>query len=83
MVLTKICKHQNPIKFLTNSIESSLCDYSDVYILVTVNIAVKNANNADLAAPAKVGFKNEADCINIALPMYNLIEYSDNYFDIS
>ena len=26
------------IKFLTNSIESSLCDYSDGYILVTGNI---------------------------------------------
>ena len=29
------------IKFLTRSIESSLCDYSDAYILVTGNIAVK------------------------------------------
>ena len=25
--------HKNPIKFLTKSIESSLCDYSDAYIL--------------------------------------------------
>ena len=24
--------HHNPIKFLTKSIESSLCDYSDGYI---------------------------------------------------
>ena len=32
--------HHDPIKFLTNSIESSLCDYSDAYILVTENIAV-------------------------------------------
>ena len=30
----------NPIKFLTKSIESSLCDYSDAYILVTGNITV-------------------------------------------
>ena len=29
----------NPIKFLTDSLESSLCDYSDAYILVTGNIA--------------------------------------------
>ena len=28
------------IKFLTRSIESSLCDYSDAYILVTENISV-------------------------------------------
>ena len=27
--------HQNPIRLLTNSLESSLCDYSDAYILVT------------------------------------------------
>ena len=33
--------HKNPIKFLTQSIESSLCDYSDAYILVTEDIAVK------------------------------------------
>ena len=32
--------HLNPIKFLTKSIESSLCDYSDAYILVTGNITV-------------------------------------------
>ena len=30
--------YENPIKFLTKLIESSLCDYSDVYILVTGNI---------------------------------------------
>ena len=33
-------KHEQ-INFLTRSIESSLCDYSDAYILVTGNIAVK------------------------------------------
>ena len=35
--------HENPIKFLTNSLESSICDYSDAYILVTGNIAVVGA----------------------------------------
>ena len=30
----------NEIKFLTSSLESSLCDYSDAYILVTGNINV-------------------------------------------
>ena len=29
---------KNLINFLTNSLESSLCDYSDAYILVTGNI---------------------------------------------
>ena len=83
------------IKFLTRSIESSLCDYSDAYILVTGNITVAGGN-----ANTKVAFKNCApfkECrteinetfvdktkhINIAMPMYNLIEYSDNYSDTS
>ena len=35
-----VYSHENPIKFLTSSLESSLCDYSDAYILVTGNITV-------------------------------------------
>ena len=38
--------HKNPIKFLTKSIESSLCDYSDAYILVTENITTTSNNAA-------------------------------------
>ena len=45
--------HENPIKFLTNSLESSLCDYSGAYVLVTGNIAVEGGNN-----DTKVAFKN-------------------------
>ena len=33
--------HYNPIKFSTGSLESSLCEYSDAYILVTGDTAVK------------------------------------------
>ena len=81
------------IKFLTRSIESSLCDYSDAYILVTGNINVTGGD-----ANTKVAFKNcapfrkcrteinetfvdDAQHINIAMPKYSLIEYSDNYSD--
>ena len=35
------------IKFLTRSVESSLCDYSDAYILVTGNVVVKKRNDTD------------------------------------
>ena len=36
--------HENPIKFLTSSLEPNLCDYSSAYILVTGNItATPNA----------------------------------------
>ena len=83
------------IKFKTSMLRSSLCDYSDAYILVKGNISVNNtaaayadANNAN----KKVIFKNCAsftNCINkinntqvdnaIVMPIYNLIEYGNNY----
>ena len=37
--------HHDPIKFLINSIESSLYDYSDAYILVTGGIAIAAAGD--------------------------------------
>ena len=48
-----VYSHEDEIKFLTSSLESSLCDYSDVYVLITGNIAVVGANNN-----TKVAFKN-------------------------
>ena len=87
--------HENPIKFVTNSIESSLWDYSDAYVLFTGNIAVAGVDDN-----TKVAFKNcapfrkcrtkinetfidEAKHFNIAMPMYNSIEYNDKYSDTS
>ena len=87
------------IRFKTVMLRSSLCDYSDAYILVKGNVTVNNtaadgaaANNTN----KKVIFKNcapftnciskinntqidNAEYIDIVMPMYNLIEYSDNY----
>ena len=37
----------DPIKLLAKSLESSFCDYSDAYILVSGNIMVKRRNAAD------------------------------------
>ena len=57
--------HHDPIKFLTKSIESSLCDYSDAYILVTGNITVTRTIAGDpvqrkqvLTEATQVVFKN-------------------------
>ena len=87
--------HENPIEFLTNSFESSVCDYLDAYVLVTGDIAVAGADdNTKVAFKNCVPFRkcrteinetfiNEADVINIAMPMYGFIEYSDNYSDTS
>ena len=87
-------KHGDTIKFETETIKSSLCDYSDAFNLVTGNIRVTANNNTDVAfkncAPfstctTKINdiFVDEANHIYIATPMYNLIEYSDNYSDMS
>ena len=50
--------HEDPIKFLTKSIESSLCDYSEACILVTGNITVTRTiagdPNADSAVKKRV-----------------------------
>ena len=91
------------IRFKTSMLRSSLCDYSDTYILVKGNISVNNpaadgaaANNTN----EKVIFKNcapftnciskinntqidNAEYIDIVMPMYNLIEYSDDYLKTS
>ena len=91
--------HNKQIKFKTSMLGSSLCDYSDTYILVKANITVKNTAGAGAAANntnKRVIFKNcspftnciskinniqidNAEYIDIVMPMYNLIEYNNNY----
>ena len=77
------------IKFLTSSIESSLCDYSDAYILVTGNNAATQVVFKNCAPFEKCRteinetFVDETDFINITMPMYKLFEYIDNYSDTS
>ena len=89
------------IKFKTTMSKSSLCDYSDAYILVKETIPIAGAGDDAAARQADerykgAAFKNYAPFINciseinnmqignakeidIVMPMYNLIEYSDNY----
>ena len=85
----------NEVKFLTSLLESSLCDYPDAYILVTGYINVTGGEaNTKLAfknytpfekcrTEVNETFADDAKHINIAIPMYNLIEYSNNYSDTS
>ena len=95
---TKKCyvidKQDGTIKFETETIKSSLCDYSDAFILVTGNIAIAAGNNTDVAFTNCAPFStcktvindvyfDETNYIYIAMPMYNLIEYCDNYSDTS
>ena len=86
-------------------LKSSLCDYSEAYILVKRKAAITGAGNNVPTRKAderdkRVAFKNCApfiNCINeinntkvdnakdidIVMPMYNLMEYSDNYVKTS
>ena len=87
------------IDFKTSLLRSSLCDYSDAYILVKGNIIVNNiATEGDAANHTNKNaifnnctpftdyivkmnntqIDNPKD-IDIVMPMYNLIEHSDNY----
>ena len=87
------------IGFKTSMLRSSICAYSDAYMLVKGNISVNNTGADGTAANntnKKVIFKNcapltnciskinktqidNADYIDIVMPMYNLIEHSHNY----
>ena len=42
-------KQGDTIKFETETIKSSLCNYSDAFILVTGNVTVNADNNKDAA----------------------------------
>ena len=87
-------KQGDTIKFEIETIKSSLCDYSDAFILVTGNTTVNAANDIDVVfiscepfstCKAEINgvFAGKANHIYIAMPMCNLIEYSDNYSDTS
>ena len=79
--------------------KSSLCDYSDAYILVNGTVVEVGADYVERAADRnnkKATFKNcapfsdsitkinntqvdNAKDLDVVMPMYNLIEYRDNY----
>ena len=90
------------IRFKTPMLRSSLCDYSDAYILVKGTITVTatgvndNANSIRDKRNRPLILKNsapfvscitringelieDADDLDIVMPMYNLLEYSKNY----
>ena len=82
------------IKFKTAMLKSSLCDYSAAYILVKggADAAAGQADERDKGVAFKncAPFTNctseinntqidNAKDIDIVMPTYNLIEYSDNY----
>ena len=84
-----------PIRFKTSMLRSDLCDYSDAYVWVKGKITVTNPNdnanfNKELTLKNNAPFISciskingelveNAEDLDIVIPMYNLLEYSKNY----
>ena len=84
-----------PIRFKTSMLRFNLCDYSDAYVWVKGTITVTNPNkNANfdrrltlknnapfVSCISKINGElvENAEDLNIVIPLYNLLEYSKNY----
>ena len=83
------------IKYDTRVLKPNLCDYAEAYILIDGTIRATDAVNAtrlalkNCAPLTKCNLEindehvDTAENLDIVMPMYNLIEYSDNYQDSS
>ena len=83
------------IKYDTRVLKPNSCDYAEAYILVDGTIRVTgDDSNTRLALKNCAPFTkcnleindehiDTAENLDIVMPMYNLIEYSDNYQDSS
>ena len=77
-------------------LRSDICDYSDAYVIMKRRISVRETNdpntiNKKLTFKNNVPFRSciskinntfveNAEDLDIAMSMYNLLEYNDNYF---
>ena len=83
------------INYDTRVLKPNLCDYAEAYILVDGTIRATNAVNAtrlalnNCAPLTKCNLEindehvDTAENLDTVMPMYNLIEYSENYQDSS
>ena len=83
------------IKYDIRVLKPNLCDYAEAYILIvgTIRAAAANANtrlalkNCTPFTKCNLEINDEhvdtVENLDITMPMYNLIEYSDNYQDSS
>ena len=82
------------IRIKTSMLRSDLCDYSDAYIVVKGTITVTDPDNAkrnkSVAFKNNAPFINciskingvkidNAEDLDVVMPMYHLLEYSKNY----
>ena len=83
------------IRIKTSMLRSDLCDFSDAYIVVEGDITLEgdndaNKKNKNLAFKNNAPFINcllkingvkidNAEDLDVVIPIYNLLEYSENY----
>ena len=88
-------KTSKPIWFKTSMLRSGLCNYSDAYVWVKGKITVTNENdnanfNKELTLKSNASFISciskingelveNAEDLDIVIPMYNLLEHRKNY----
>ena len=88
-------KPNKQIRFKTSMLQSDLCDYSEAYIAIKRKITVTETNNRDrkngplafknnapfISCISKINnvLIENAEDLDIVMPMYNLMEYSKNY----
>ena len=93
--LSNTYNENKSIRFKTPMLRSDLCDYADAYILVNGTIPVarnqpRDRQNKPVNLKNNVSFVScitringelieDADDLDIVMPMYNLLEYSKNY----
>ena len=84
-----------PIRFKTSMLRSDLCNYSDAYVWVKGTITVTNPNNNAnfdrrltpknnapfISCVSKINGElvENAEDLDIVIPMYNLLDHSKNY----
>ena len=83
---------ENKIIYSTEVLKSNLCDYNDAYILVKGDILIAGNILAWVAFKTCALFikyntkidettTDNAEDLELVLPMHNLLEYSSNYFE--
>ena len=93
--LSNTYNENKSIRFKTPTLRSDLCDYADAYILVNGTITVAGNRSRDrqnrplilknnapfVSCIARINYEliEDADDLDIVMPMYNLLEYSKNY----
>ena len=87
-------KPRNPITFKTSMLQWYLCDDRDAYVVVKRKITVTDPNVTIYDKKLKMMLHllppfitstliDNAEDLNIVMPIYNLIEYSKNYSETS